>query len=367
MKAGAVFSLERKVAVVDLDEPEITRPGEVKLRMLEVGVCGTDREICSFRHGTPPDGADFLVLGHESLGEVVEAGPGVRTLRPGDLAVPMVRHACPDATCAACGAGRPDFCYTGGFRERGIKQLHGFMTDLVVEEERYVHRVPRELREVAVLIEPLTIAEKALIQLRAIRQRMPWGETGTRCAIAVVLGAGPVGLLGAMALADRGLQTYVYSLEPEESEKAGIVRSIGASYISSRMTPINQLAAKVGNIDLVYEAAGASQAAFDLLETLGMGGVYVLTGVPRHGEPVSVNTAKLAHNLVLKNQVVLGTVNAGRDAFEASIRDLAAFYGRWPDAVRSLITRRYPLERFMEPIFERSGIKNIIVLDGARA
>ena len=363
MKAGAVFPAKRKIEVVALDEPRISSPTEVKLRMLEVGVCGTDREIASFHHGTPPEGFDFLVLGHESLGEVVETGPAVSRFAPGDLVVSMVRRPCPHPECRACRAGRQDFCYTEDFRERGIKQQHGFMTDFVVDDEKYLNAVPRELRAVAVLVEPLTIAEKALLQIHAIQQRLPWNHLshGQR---AVVLGAGPVGLLGAMALVNTGFETFVYSRETAPNSRIELAAKFGAHYVSSATHSVEQLAERVGNIDVVYEAAGGTQTAFDLLKALGPDGVYCFTGVPRHAEPVSIDAHALLFNLVLKNQVVLGTVNSGKDAFEAAIRDLGVFYARWPDAVSSLITGRYGIEEFREPVFDRSGIKNIIVLDG---
>jgi glucose 1-dehydrogenase len=364
MKAGAVFPAKRTIEVVSLDEPRITSPAEVKLRVLEVGVCGTDREIASFHHGTPPEDFEFLVLWHESLGEVVEVGPAVRRLQPGDLVVPMVRRPCPHPECLACRAARQDFCYTGDFRERGIKQQHGFMTDFVVDKEEYLNAVPRELRAVAVLVEPLTIAEKALLQIQAIQQRLPWNSRPNYRQRAVVLGAGPVGLLGAMALVNNGFETFVYSRETPPNSRADLAAKIGAHYISSATHSVEQLAGCVGNIDMVYEAAGASQTAFDLLKVLGPDGVYCFTGVPRHGEPLSIDVHSALFNLVLKNQVILGTVNSGKDAFEAAIRDLGVFYKRWPDAVSSLITGRYAIEDFREPVFDRSGIKNIIVLDG---
>jgi len=370
MKAGAVFPEKRKIEVVTLDEPRISSPTEVKLRMLEVGVCGTDREIASFHHGTAPEGFEFLVLGHEALGEVVETVPAVSRFQPGDLVVPMVRRPCPHSRCLACRAGRQDFCYTDDFRERGIKEQHGFMTGLVVDDERYLNAVPRELRAVGVLVEPLTIAEKALIQIHAIQQRLPWGwatkrdhPAGRRHG-AVVLGAGPVGLLGAMALVHAGFETYVYSRERIPNPRADLAAAFGAHYFCSETYNAGQLAAEVGNLDVVYEAAGATQTAFELLQVLGPDAVYCFTGVPRHGEPISIDTPALLYHLVLRNQVILGTVNAGKDAFQAAICDLRVFYQRWPDAVRSLITGRYPLEEFREPVFDRSGIKNIIVLDG---
>lgn len=361
MKAGAVFPARRRVEMVALDEPEISSSTQVKLRILEVGVCGTDREICQFHHGTVPAGSEFLVLGHESLAEVVEKGSAAHRFRPGDLVVPLVRLPCGHEECAACRAGRQDFCYTSDFRERGIKQAHGFMTDFVVDEEEWLNPVPPDLREVAVLVEPLTIAEKALAEIRVIQQRLPWKPPGGR---AVVLGAGPVGLLGAMALVNAGFETYVYSRELTPDPRATVVTAIGATYISSQVQSVEQLAETVGNIDVVYEAIGSPQTALDVLEVLGADSLFCFTGVPRHGQPISIQADRMLHNLVLKNQTILGTVNAGRDAYEAAVRDLGEFYKRWPGAVRALITRRYPLEEFRKPILEPSGIKNIIVLDG---
>jgi threonine dehydrogenase-like Zn-dependent dehydrogenase len=167
-----------------------------------------------------------------------------------------------------------------------------------------------------------------------------------------------------MALVNAGFETYIYSRELPTDVRADVAAAIGATYVSSRNQSVEQLAATVGNIDVVYEAIGASQTAFDLLEVLGADGLFCFTGVPRHGQPISIKADLLLHNLVLKNQVILGTVNAGHDAFEAAVRDLGVFYGRWPSAVRSLISRRYALEEFREPILEPSGIKNVIALDG---
>src|SRR3989454_3905046 len=219
MKAVAVFPGKRQVQLIEQDPPRLAAPTAVRLRMLEVGVCGTDREICAFQYGTPPAGSEHLVIGHESLGQVVEVGLDVTRLKGGDLVITMVRRPCPHAECVACRAGRQDFCFTGDFSERGIKNLHGFMTETVVDEECYMHLVPASLREVAILVEPLTIAEKALIQVDQVQQRLPWAcaiEAGKPRAArhrAVVLGAGPVGPLGAMALVAPRLQTSVYSRE----------------------------------------------------------------------------------------------------------------------------------------------------------
>src|SRR5215470_15943182 len=160
MKAVAVFPADRAVQIIDHPEPNIQASDQIKVRLLDVGVCGTDREIISFQYGTPPEGSDYLIIGHESLGQVVETSERVTKAKPGDLVVLTVRRPCPHPSCIACRSGRQDFCYTGDFTERGIKQRHGYMTEFVVEEESYVNVVPGALRDVAVLVEPLTIAEK---------------------------------------------------------------------------------------------------------------------------------------------------------------------------------------------------------------
>ncbi len=358
MKAAAVYPGTKSLSIVtDFPEPRIDIPNGVKLRILNVGVCGTDREIASFLYGTPPEGSAYLVLGHESIGEVIEVGPAVENIQPGDLVIPTVRRPCDHPDCIACRSGRPDFCYTGDYRERGIMKLHGFMTERVVDDASYLNPVPQAIRDVAVLVEPLTIAEKALLQTQEVQERLPFRpEAGNT----VVLGAGPVGLLGAMMLQLHGFRVTVYSRDREPNAAADIVRAIGGNYISSQDRTIDQMAAQVGQIELVYEATGASQLAFDVLKVLGNNGLFILTGVPgRHG-PVALDTDTIMRNLVLKNQCLLGTVNAGKDAFEHAIADLTQFYSRWPAAVQGLITGRFPLEQFAEPILDQKGIKNII-------
>ncbi|NMO18865.1 alcohol dehydrogenase catalytic domain-containing protein, partial [Pyxidicoccus fallax] len=189
MKAVAVFPKQREVRVIDAPEPRLQSPTQVKVRTLEVGVCGTDKDIAQFTYGTPPSGSEYLIVGHECLGEVVEVGSAVQGLQKGDLVVPRVRRPCPHATCPACRHGHPDFCITEDYTERGIKEAHGFCAEFFVEDVAYVHRVPKELRDVAVLTEPLTIAEKALREVKRVQERLPWKPEVGR---AVVLGAGPV-------------------------------------------------------------------------------------------------------------------------------------------------------------------------------
>lgn len=369
MKALGVFPRHRTARIIDHPEPTVESPTQVKLRILEVGVCGTDREISAFDYGEPPVGSDYLIIGHEALGEVVEVGSQVRGLKPGDLAVPMVRRPCPDPACTPCQSGRQDFCDTGCFTERGIKGAHGFLCEYVVDEACYLHSVSAELRDVMVLVEPLTIAEKALTQLWQVQQRLPWacpvvpGKAPGHCHRAVVFGAGPVGLLGAMVFQSAAFDLYVYSREPEDSLKARIAQEIGASYVSGTRHRIEDLDKAIQNIDVVYEAAGASSASFELMEHLGTNGVFIFTGVPGRKAPTEMDTDLLMRNLVLRNQVAFGSVNAGPESYKAAIRDLELFMGGWPSAVRSLITGRYRMEDY-EELFLGSpgGIKNVVTL-----
>ncbi len=358
MRAVGVFPGTREVRLIHHVEPSICSANEVKLRMLEVGVCGTDRELCAFHFGTPPPGSDHFILGHESLAEVVQTGSDVSNVRTGDLVVAAVRRPCGDSNCAPCRAGRQDFCATSRYRERGIQDMHGFMTEYVVEEDRYVYRLPAELRGVAVLIEPLSIAEKAFLEFQAMDARLPWRKDRRT---ALVLGAGPVGLLGAMLFRAHQFDTWVYSRSQAPNPKSAIAEGIGARYVSSSETSPRELVRTINGIDVVYEAIGGVQTAFDVLENLGANAAFIFTGVPAADEPLSADLHRLLLHMVVRNQVVLGTVNAGPDAFEAAIRDLSVFHRQWPRALGSLITGRYPIEAFREAIHD-GGIKNLIEL-----
>jgi threonine dehydrogenase-like Zn-dependent dehydrogenase len=371
MRAIAVFPEERTVRLIDHPEPRIERETEALLEVLDVGVCGTDREIARFEYGSPPPESRYLVIGHESLARVAAIGPAVTRVKPGDLVVTMVRRPCQFPECRACAAGRQDFCFTGRFTERGIMRRHGFMTERVVDDERYMHVVPQHLRDVGVLVEPLTIAEKGLIQVWDVQERFPWTAAGTPAGAghgqkAVVLGAGPVGLLGALALRVRGFETWVYSMEPEASANARWAESVGARYVSSKVATFEALAGRVGNIDLLYEATGAAGASFRALEVLGVNGVFVFTGVPGRRGPIEIDADVIMRNLVLKNQLVFGTVNAGADAFEAAVTDLARFHARWPEQLRALITGRSPPEEAPGLLATApSGIKSVVAFQGA--
>ncbi len=363
MKAIAVFPERKEVKLIEHEEPQISQPQQVKLRMLDIGVCGTDKEICTSGFGSPPAGFPYLILGHEGLGEVVEVGSGVQTLRVGDLAAPVVRHPCTHSTCLACRAGRQDFCQSGDYSERGIKDAHGYMADLVVDDEQAMYLVPQELRDVGVLTEPLTIAEKALAEYLDVQRRLPWfspGATPGKDQRALVLGSGPIGILGAMLLVIAGFETIVYSRSALPNPKSDIITAISATYLSTESLTVPQLKQRFGTFDLVYEALGGAPIVFETMQALGPNSVFLFTGVPEQIGPTPIDTPHLIHQLVMHNQVILGTVNTDPACFSSAIQHLAIFMQRWPLALHSLI-RRYPVEDFHEVLFGKPrGIKNVL-------
>ena len=367
MKAVGVLPRQREVSVLDHEAPQLQRDDQVKVRSVDVGLCGTDREICTFVYGAPPNGSDYLVLGHESLGEVVEVGQNVSRFKPGDLVVPSVRRPCRHDHCRPCQSELQDFCSTGDFTERGIKLDHGFMTEFFVEQERFLYWVAPELRDVAVLVEPLTIIEKAISRVWTMQQSLPWiqtveeGRPSGRGLKAVVLGAGPVGILGALKLKAEGFETLVYSRSSKPNPKAELLEACGIPYLSIKDTCVEELAERVGEIDLVYEAVGKSKLAFDVLSLLSLNGIYIMTGIPMPEPGIEINGDRLMKDIVLKNQVIFGTVNADGSSFESAIQDLKRFKDLWPEALRSIITQRHQIDASRQLLLDAAtGIKNVI-------
>jgi threonine dehydrogenase-like Zn-dependent dehydrogenase len=359
MRAVAVFPERRELRIIEVPTPTVKGDHDVLVRVREVGICGTDREICEFVYGAPAQGRDALILGHEALGEVVEIGARVRTLERGDLVAITVRRPCVESSCMACRAEREDFCATGRFRERGIKGADGFMTDFIVEDERYLVRVPDELADVGVLMEPLTVAAKAALELETILKRFPWEREHLR---ALVLGAGPIGILSAMMFAARNATTVVYSRERATGPRAELLRSFKAEYVSAEDTPLEQLASHGGPFNIILEAVGNARVAFGAMNALAPNGVCVFSGLPMGDKPMTMNLDGIMRNIVLENQMILGTVNASRAAFEAAVRYLGQFMTLFPQSVRNVITDRVSLEKAPELLRTPGGIKQVLTV-----
>ena len=356
MRALIVNPGQRTFGVVERPLPPDPQGTEVLLRILDVGICGTDREICNFQYGSPPEGAEEFVLGHEALAEVVAVGPDVSMFRTGELVVPTVRRPCSNRRCHACRVERQDFCSTGEFRERGIVRADGYLAEFVLEDEGYLIPVPEVLRDVAVLVEPLSIVSKAAEEYAAIRGRFAFEVPHSR---GLVLGAGPVGLLAAMMMRAKGFDTSVFSREPEDGARAGLIENFGGRYISSERTPIERLQERIGAADLIFEAVGVPEVAWGALPVLAANGIYALTGIPALGDPVPGDLRRWMRDIVLHNQVIVGIINAGSSAYEQSVILLQQFVAQFPDALRGLI-QRVALERAPEVITRGRGIKDVV-------
>lgn len=348
MKAIAVVPGTKEVRLVERAEPAIEAPDEVKVQVLRVGICGTDREEAGGGRARPPQGKKDLVIGHEMFSRVLEVGKEVTRVRPGDYAVFTVRRGC--GHCLPCAMNRSDMCRTGDYRERGIWSLDGYETELVVEKEQYVVRVPPELEAVGVLCEPLSVAEKAVDEaVRLQTSRLPDAPAtpdwlfGRHCLVA---GLGPIGLLGALALRLRGAEVYGLDIADPDTARPRWLAGIGGHYVDGRRVAPDRVDDTLGPMDVIFEAAGIAGLAFNLLDALAADGVYVLTGIPGGDRPLQIPGAELIRRLVLGNQVMVGSVNAARDHFQMAVEDLARARLQWGDHITRLITHRHPAADF---------------------
>lgn len=338
-------------------------PGAVRVRVLEVGVCGTDHDIVTGKYGRAPDGEDYLILGHENLGEVVDTSAGASGFSPGDLVVATVRRGC--GRCRFCLANRSDFCETGGFTERGINGAHGYMADEYVEIPEYLVKVPAGLRGIAVLLEPLSVVEKAIAMgQRVLYRKEPTpGFPPTRAPTALVAGTGAIGMLAAFVLRNRGYEVTAVDRHNGAPAEALLAR-IGARHANvvgglSALGP--------DRFDLVIEGSGSALLNFGLVDILAPNGTLVLTGIPdANAPPTSVMGGALFRGIVLQNHAVVGSVNANRTYFETGLSDLGAFEARWPGAVEQMISTRRPLEDYSDVLMGRIGgtIKAVLTISG---
>ena len=363
MNALALTTGTRTIKLADRPEPAVTSPDEVKIRVIRVGICGTDREEAAGGRALAPQGRSELVIGHEMFGQVVETGKDVSLAKPGDYAVLTVRRGCGE--CMPCLMNRSDMCLTGNYRERGIWGLDGYQTEFVVDREQYLVRVPGDLESVGVLAEPLSVAEKAIDEsVRVQAARLPDAAAvpnwlfGKRCLVA---GLGPIGLLAALALRLRGAEIYGIDVVDTSSARPRWLNEIGGSYVDGRSVSPDKVERTLGQMDLIVEATGVASLEFNLLDALGRNGVYVLTGIPGGDRPLQLDGAELIRRLVLGNQVMIGSVNAARGHFQMAVDDLARARLMWGDHVTRLISSRHPFTNY-EDAFNRHEADEIKVV-----
>jgi threonine dehydrogenase-like Zn-dependent dehydrogenase len=327
----------------DMPEPDAS-DGAILVEGLAMGVCGTDVEIVSGAYGEAPDGEERLILGHESLGRVLEA-PKDASVGPGDLVVGIVRRPDP-VPCACCAVGQWDMCRNGRYTERGIKGRHGYGAERWRVEPDFCVKLDPALDRVGVLLEPATILAKAWANIEHIARRACSG--GERV---LVTGAGPVGLLAALMAVQRGLETHVIDLA-DAGPKPELVRALGARYHAG---------AEPGDVprpDIAIECTGVPQVVLGAIQASGPNGITCLTGLSSPGHRIALDLAQINMELVLGNDVVFGSVNANRRHYELAAEALAKADRRWLERV---ITRRVPLDSWHDALERRHGDVKVVV------
>jgi threonine dehydrogenase-like Zn-dependent dehydrogenase len=327
----------------DVAEPD-PRDGSVLVEAVAVGVCGTDVEIVEGKYGWAPPGRKRLVLGHESLGRVVDPGPG-GGLRKGDLVVGIVRRPDP-VPCPNCAVGEWDMCRNGQYTERGIKQIDGFMSERWRIEPEYAMKLDPALGLLGVLLEPTTVVAKAWEQVAAIGQRAFW-EPRT----VLVTGAGPIGLLAALVGKQRGLDIHVLD-RVESGPKPELVRALGATYHTGTVTGVGF------EPDVIVECTGVGEVISDSVQAVGAGGIVCLTGVGSGGHATGLATADIAAEMVLRNNVVVGSVNANKRHWYKAGEALARADRSW---LERLLTRRERPEDFARALERKPEDIKVVV------
>ena len=357
MRAVAVTPGKKGSArLLDLPEPR-PRSGECLIRVLEVGVDGTDREIDAGLYGAAPAGADVLIIGHEALGEVVKKSGGDGGPAVGDLVVATVRR--PDPRCCpSCARGEYDFCMTDDYQERGIREQHGYMAEFYAERPDFLIPIPRELRSVAVLLEPLSVVEKALRQVDHIRQRTVPSEVER----VLITGAGSIGMFCAVLARLRGWNTLIYSRGEKKGKRGALLDAMGAQYANSETHSMEDVAEEFGRPDLIIEATGFSPFAWQAPTALAINGVACLLSVTAGHKKIEIESDRINQQLVLGNRVMFGSVSSHRRDFEQGVRDMLAIQEKWPGLLERFITRKMPMEEFREALDskEAGGLKTVL-------
>ena len=350
MKAIAVTPKQpNTVRLVEMDKPkvaDIPNGRGVLVEVLRVGACGTDREINNGEYGVAPDGFDFLVLGHENFGRVVEVGENVTEVAVGDFVVASVRrpgHSIYDLI------GEQDMTTDDEYFERGISRLHGYMAEFYSESADWIVKIPPAISEIAVLLEPLSIIEKGLQQAYEIQERMKIWRPKT----AAVLGTGTVGLLTAMAMRMRGLEVHAFGKDARNGYfNADLLEEIGATYDSTMELSAVDSVKKYGEYDLVLECTGFSPLVFDAMQTLNQNGVLIMTSVTGGDRKVEIPADKINQNFVLGNRLAFGSVNANRHHFEMGVNDLALCEATYKGWLSKMLTHKIEGLENYEKAFE---------------
>jgi glucose 1-dehydrogenase len=366
MKEVAVYpGRQGSIHLGDLPTPSVDDAPDgrgVLVEVLRVGADGTDKEINDAEYGAAPEGYDFLVTGHESFGRILEVGPNVKDLEPGDYVVATVRR---PGNSIYDSIGTYDMTTDETYYERGINLRHGYLTERYVDDPEYIVKVPASLKQVGVLLEPASVAEKGIEQAYEIQRRLKvW-----RPERAAVVGAGTLGLLATLLLRLRGLEVTTLARTEPPTLNSELVEDLGARYVSTCKMPLKEAAEEHGPFDLIFEATGVSSVVFESMEALGKNGVLVLTGISGGDRTIEVPGDHIMLGFVLGNKVAVGSVNANRTYFERGVLDMALADSQYPGWLERLLTHPVQgLDNYEEMIRllteEKGAVKVFVEVNG---
>lgn len=357
MLAIAARTGSTQPTIVEVDAPHEPAAGEVLCRTLQLGICGTDREILHSANPWTPAGDDFLVLGHECLARIEAVGEGVAEYRPGDLVVPAVRRAKPGRT------RRLDYLPLGAFTERGIWSEHGFSQSTWLDRPEHLYRVPVGIEDLAVLAEPLAVAEKGANEAHALQAarlgERVWNDEPPRV---LVTGMGPIGFAGVLACRARGWPVIMYGRDADDTFRARLAQDLGAEYVPHERMRFEPENVEEAGIDLVLECTGSDDVMLAASQNLRSCGIMVWLGSTRLPRAKSHNVEKLMRDGLIRNHLHIGCVNAAPRDFRDALAHLAQLKGQYAARLAALITARVRLEDSLWHYEHRQpqGIKTVI-------
>jgi len=324
----------------------------VLVKVLSVGLCGADREIAAGKYGTAPMDEDYLILGHESLGVVEKVGPNVREFQPGDYVMAVVRR---PGLSKYDMLGAPDMTTDVVYYECGLNRLHGFLCEYYTDTPEFLVPIPPGLKDIGVLLEPVSIIEKGLQEAYHIQKRLPLWQPKH----AAVLGAASVGLIATLLLRLRGIEVTTLTMPGTRSLNTNLITKTGARCVDSQTMSIKDASAEFGPFDLIVEATGEFALACEAMQALAQNGVLLLSSVRGEGREIKFTSDDMNHNFVLGNKVMLGTVTANRKHAELGVRDMALAELQYPGWLSQLITRRFDGFTEYEAAFTEHGGQDI--------
>ena len=330
------------VHVQEVPTPALQKEGEVLIHGIQAGICGTDREINEGLYGTAPAGSEFLILGHESFGEVVSTASSNSKFHLGEKVIRIVRRPCPQG-CLSCRVEQSDHCLTGDFLECGIKQRHGCLVQYFVEEEKYLVPVPPAAESVGVLMEPMSFVQKVTRRAKIFLGEFLWPPKR-----AVVVGSGTIGILQTLVLRSLGVEVYTVARSPRGSRRSDIVERAGAKYLSAGDRSLKETMGPHFQANLIVEASGSAGRVPEAIELLAPGGVLCLTSITGGHLFSKASWDEINFNLVLGNRTIVGVVNSNRSDFEQAGRSLESLQNLWPGLPEQLITKQVDFDSFLQ-------------------